>query len=107
MFEQISHKTAAPKLQEDLLSSTQPERSALHPPLVTQIAMTYPSGRAGRCLLVFLVALRGTVEIFQRVQERKSQLAARAEVERFLALSPHLMRDIGLIDASPRHWLEP
>ena len=48
-------------------------------------------------------AVRYTGEIFWLLNERRLQLAEQADLERLLAADAHIMRDIGLIDGTPRY----
>src|SRR5688500_10943450 len=46
----------------------------------------------------FRIAIRCTADVILQMQERRNEMAARADIERLFANDPHLLRDIGLFE---------
>ena len=62
-----------------------------------------PHNQIGEVLRVFHAAVRCTTEVLQYMHQRRFEWAARADIERLFANDCHIMRDIGLFDATSRH----
>ena len=104
---------AEPKLCEELLTSIHSVRLCPAPssrlrPFASASGSVQPdefgpAGGGARYLTIVRTAVRYTGEIFWLLNERRLQLAEQADLERLLAADAHIMRDIGLIDGTPRY----
>jgi hypothetical protein len=112
VFEKTSGGLAEPKLCEELLTSIhsvrlRPARSPRLRPSGSAFGSAQPDefGPAGGAhyLTIVRTAVRYTGEILWFLNVRRLQLAEQADLERLLAADAHIMRDIGLIDGTPRY----
>jgi hypothetical protein len=117
VLEKTSGGLAEPKLCEELLTSIHSVRLRPAPspqlrPFGSASASARPdefspAGGGPRYLTIVRTAVRYTGEIFWLLNERRLQWAEQADLERLLAADAHIMRDIGLIDGTPRYRSGP
>jgi hypothetical protein len=68
------------------------------PPLVSSLEGQVFRAQGGKALWFFRIAIRYTADAILQMQERRNEMAAKADIERLFANDYHLQRDIGLIE---------
>jgi hypothetical protein len=72
--------------------------TAMIPPSAGSLEGQVFRAQGGRALWFFRIAIRCTADAILQMQERRNEMAARADIERLFANDYHLLRDIGLFE---------